>query len=114
MKDYHCAIASESEKNVPEGKVTAQLAEFFKVFGDDTRIRLLFALEKGECCVRDLSLILDMQQPAVSHQLKFLRQNRLVTQRKEGKKTFYALDDQHIYDILAVGMAHISEEREQS
>lgn len=110
MKDYHCAIAAESEKNVPEPKVTEEMANFFKIFGDDTRIRLLFALEKGECCVRDLSLILEMQQPAVSQQLRLLKQQKLVSSRREGKKTFYAVDDKNIYDILKMGLAHISED----
>ncbi len=110
MKQYHRAMASVLEKNVPESKYTEELADFFKIFGNNTRIRLLFALEKGECCVHDLSLILDIQQPIVSSQLKILRQYKLVSCRREGKNKFYSLEDQHIYDILNVGFAHILEE----
>ena len=85
------------------------LAAFFKAFGDSTRLLILHALSRGECCVSELASSLDMTQSAVSHQLQLLRQNRLVKYRREGKQIYYSLDDDHVYAILAAGIEHISE-----
>lgn len=112
-KDFHCPTAQAAEESIPEDMNTRDLADFFKIFGDNTRIRLLFALESSELCVHDLSLILEMQPSAVSHQLKSLRFHKVVKQRKEGKKVFYSLRDQHISTILNMGYSHLCHEKEE-
>ena len=85
------------------------LAELFKVFGDSTRIRILFVLFEAEVCVCDLAEALNMTQSAVSHQLKILKQSKLVKARREGKSVFYSLADQHVRAIIAQGREHIEE-----
>ena len=87
-----------------------ELAELFKTFGDATRIRILFALYEHEMCVCDLTESLQMTQSAISHQLKILKQNKLVKNRREGKMIFYSLADQHVKKIIAQGMEHVMEE----
>jgi ArsR family transcriptional regulator, lead/cadmium/zinc/bismuth-responsive transcriptional repressor len=86
------------------------LAEFFKVFGDSTRLRIISILEESELCVNDIAEKLRMNQSAISHQLRILKQNRLVKQRREGKAVFYSLDDTHVVDIFRQGIEHISEQ----
>lgn len=88
-----------------------ELAEFFKIFGDATRIRILQTLLEGERNVGDLADVLEMSQSAVSHQLRVLRQNDLVKYRKEGKTVFYSLDDEHIRMVLEQGMTHLRHKR---
>lgn len=85
------------------------LAELFKVFGDSTRIRILSALELSELCVCDISSCLNMTKSAISHQLRILRQAKLVKARKVGKEVFYSLDDDHVSKILDCGFSHINE-----
>ena len=86
------------------------LAELFKVFGDSTRIRILHALLETELCVGDMAQILNLTQSAVSHQLKILKDAKLVRFRREGKIIFYALDDEHVRNILSMGVEHVEEE----
>ena len=88
-----------------------EMAEFFKIFGDGTRIRVLQTLMEGEKNVGDLAEVLEMSQSAVSHQLRVLRQNDLVKYRKEGKVVFYSLDDEHVEEVLQQGMAHLRHKR---
>ena len=88
----------------------ADLAEFFKIFGDTTRIRMLYVLLCSEMCVCDLAQILSMTQSAISHQLRILKQMDLVKSRREGKTVFYSLSDGHIKTILSQGLDHIQEE----
>ncbi len=89
--------------------VTVQnLAEIFKVLGDPTRVKIIYALTQKELCVCDLAAVLNMSQSAVSHQLRVLRNLRLVKYRKEGKIVYYALDDQHIVKLFNEGLEHIS------
>ncbi len=87
------------------------LADLFKIFGDTTRIKILFALHDEELCVSDIANGLSMTQSAVSHQLKVLRQNKLIKSRREGKSIFYSLADSHVVSILEQGLEHISEGR---
>lgn len=96
---------------IPSDQSLEPLADFFKVFGDKTRIKILYLLKEHELCVCDLADCLGMTSPAVSHQLRVLKTNRLIISRRQGKSVFYSLDDQHIHDILAEGMTHISEEK---
>lgn len=86
-----------------------ELADLFKLFGDSTRIAILWALSESELCVCDLCALLQMKQPAVSHQLKNLKQARVVKARREGKVIFYSLDDDHIRKLLNLGMEHLLE-----
>jgi ArsR family transcriptional regulator len=83
------------------------LVEFFKVMGDTTRLRILIALEKNEFCVSDLSCMLNMTQSAISHQLKALKNAKLIKSRRDGRIIYYSLDDDHIKDILAQSMTHV-------
>ncbi len=84
------------------------LANFYKVFGDQTRVRILHVLSLEEICVCDIAALLDMSQSAISHQLRLLKKNRLVKSRREGKMVYYSLDDEHIEEILAMGVEHLS------
>ncbi|SCY02391.1 ArsR family transcriptional regulator [Lachnospiraceae bacterium XBB2008] len=91
-------------------KTADELAELFKVFGDPTRLRVLSVLIDGELCVQDIADSLDMTQSAISHQLKILKNSHLVKSRREGKQIMYALDDDHVRTIIAMGMEHIEED----
>ena len=90
-------------------KELTELAELFKVFGDSSRIKILYALFEKELGVGDIADTIDMTISAVSHQLRILKQNHLVKSRREGKSIFYSLDDDHVYKILAMGKEHIEE-----
>lgn len=93
----------------PAEEVLYDLAELFKVFGDSTRIRILYALVESELCVGDIAQLLNLGQSAVSHQLKLLKDAKLVRYRREGRIIFYALDDEHVRNILNMGMEHVEE-----
>ncbi|MBI5551971.1 MAG: helix-turn-helix transcriptional regulator [Desulfobacterales bacterium] len=100
------------QEKMPASSVLAELADFYKLFGDGTRLRILTALSIAELCVCDLSALLDMKQPAVSHQLRVLKQGRVVRARREGKVVYYALNDEHIRNVLQVGLEHLGERQE--
>lgn len=85
------------------------LAELFKIFGDPTRIKILYAMLDTERCVNDIAGLLEMSQSSVSHQLRILKTSKLVKSRREGKSIFYSLDDEHVRSILSMGMEHIME-----
>ncbi|MBO5237902.1 MAG: helix-turn-helix transcriptional regulator [Lachnospiraceae bacterium] len=95
--------------NQPPEEVLYEVAELFKVFGDSTRIRILYALFGNELCVGDIAEVLSMSQSSVSHQLRILKDAKLVKFRREGKSIFYALDDDHVYHIMEMGMEHVEE-----
>ncbi len=100
----------ENQKNeMPEEATLYDLADFFKIFGDSTRISILFALDGEELCVCDIASLLGMTKSAVSHQLKILRQSSLVKYRKVGKNVFYSLADDHVRDIIEKACEHIKE-----
>lgn len=102
--------SKEIDETIPVDEELTDLAEFFKIFGDKTRLHILFLLfSKPETRVNELSDVMSMHQTAISHQLKILRHMRLVTYRKEGRNVFYSLNDQHIHDILNIGMQHVQE-----
>lgn len=94
---------------MPEETELYDLAELFKVFGDSTRIRILFVLFEAEVCVCDIAKVLNMTQSAISHQLRILKANKLVNSRREGKSVFYSLADGHVRTIIAQGREHIEE-----
>ena len=114
----HCEVShehkhdekiTELKRMMPEEDKLYDLAELFKCFGDSTRIRILFALFENEMCVCDLADSLNMTQSAVSHQLKILKQMKLITNRREGKSIIYMLADSHVSSIIAQGIEHILE-----
>lgn len=105
----HEDAVSEVLGEMPDVETLYDLAELFKVFGDSTRIKILYALFEAELCVCDISKLLGLTQSAVSHQLRVLKNSRLVKFRREGKTVFYALADGHVRRIIAQGMDHIKE-----
>ena len=105
----HEDLVKKVNEGMPEEEELYDLAELFKVFGDSTRIRILFVLFEAEVCVCDLAEVLHMTQSVVSHQLKILKQAKLVSARREGKSVFYSLADDHVRTIIAQGREHIEE-----
>ncbi|MEJ8733667.1 ArsR/SmtB family transcription factor [Mediterraneibacter sp. ICN-202921] len=105
----HKDIVKNVQEHMPREEELRDLADFFKVFGDTTRIRILCTLFQTEMCVCDLAQTLDMTQSAISHQLRILKQMKLVVNRREGKTVFYSLADGHIKTIMDQGMEHIRE-----
>lgn len=105
----HKDIIDEVGEGMPEEERLYDLAELFKVFGDTTRIKILYALFAAEMCVCDIAALLNMSQSAISHQLRVLKQARLVKYRKQGKVVYYTLDDEHVKEIFDQGLIHINE-----
>ena len=105
----HENVVQDVLRRMPEEELLYDLAEFFKVFGDSTRIRILYALKENELCVCDIANLLDLTQTAVSHQLRVLKSSKLVKARRSGKTVFYSLDDDHIHSILDMGIHHLEE-----
>ena len=106
---YNANIIDMLKNRLPDTKMINSLSEVFKVFGDATRIKILWVLFDNEKCVYDISESLDMSQSAISHQLRVLKQARLVRSRRDGKNTFYSLDDEHVERIIEQVLIHISE-----
>ena len=107
--EIHEDLLQAVEADMPDEEELFDLAELFKIFGDSTRIRILFVLSKSELCVYDIAEALSMTPSAVSHQLKVLRQARLIRNRREGKQIFYSLADEHVSTIIAMGIEHLEE-----
>lgn len=105
----HESLVHQIEDGMPSEEIIHDLADFYKVFGDVTRIKILSVLFQAELCVCDLAEVVGMTQSAVSHQLRVLKQMKLVKNRREGKTVFYSLADGHIQSILNQGMEHIME-----
>ncbi|MDD2586603.1 MAG: metalloregulator ArsR/SmtB family transcription factor [Syntrophomonadaceae bacterium] len=105
----HEEIVYMVKKEMPAEETLYDLAELFKVFGDTTRVKILYALFAAEMCVCDIASLLGMTQSAISHQLRVLKQARLVKNRRDGKVMYYSLDDEHIKHIFDQGLLHINE-----
>lgn len=105
----HKDLLKTVNEKMPDETVLYDVSELFKVFGDSTRIRILFVLFECEVCVCDLAEALNMTQSAISHQLKILKQSKLVKSRRDGKQVFYSLADEHVRTIIAMGIEHITE-----
>ena len=105
----HSELVKKVRERMPDVDELYDLAELFKVFGDSTRIRILFALFESDICVCDLAESLNMTQSAISHQLKILKQSKLVKSRREGRSVFYYLADDHVRTIIDQGREHIEE-----
>ncbi len=105
----HADIVEKVKKNMPEESVLYDLSDFFKVLGDSTRVKILWALDEHEMCVCDLAALLNMTKSAISHQLRSLKQANLVKFRRKGKIVFYSLADDHVKQIYEMGLEHIKE-----
>ncbi len=105
----HKDVVNRVKGKMPQEETLYDLAELFKVFGDTTRIRILWALDESEMCVCDIANLLGMTQSAISHQLRILKQADLVKNRRDGKVVYYSLDDEHVKQILDKGLTHINE-----
>ena len=107
--EVHAAALEQVRALLPPDEVLYDLAELFKIFGDSTRVKLLYALLESELCVCDLAGLMEVSQSAVSHQLRVLKASKLVKFRREGKTVYYSLADEHVIRILSQGMEHIQE-----
>jgi len=105
----HENVVNEVKDKMPKEEILYDLAELFKVFGDSTRIKILWALDEAEMCVCDIAALLNMTQSAISHQLRVLKQANLVKNRREGKVVYYSLNDDHVKQIFNQGLDHIYE-----
>ncbi len=105
----HEEIVAEVKKSMADDETVADISDFFRIFGDSTRIKILWALDKSELCVCDIAALISMTKSAVSHQLKVLRDARLVKSRREGKVIFYSLADDHVKYIFEKAVEHLGE-----
>ncbi len=109
VNEIHQDLVDKVMTEMPDEDTLYELSELFKVFGDSTRIRILYVLYEAEVCVCDLAEVLHMSQSAVSHQLKNLKSARLIKSRRVGKQVFYSLSDDHVATIISMGREHIEE-----
>lgn len=107
----HQDVVDIVRNKIPKDETLNNLAELFKVFGDLTRVKILHVLYQSEMCVCDVATLLEMNQSAISHQLRVLKQARLVKYRRDGKVVYYSLDDSHIMNIFDQGLIHIEENK---
>lgn len=107
----HQEVVNKVQKELLDDSLTFDIADFFKIFGDSTRVKILWALERHEMCVCDLAYLLQMTKSAISHQLRILRNHKLVRIRKDGKFVYYELSDEHVKDILEKSLEHLEEGR---
>lgn len=102
-------IVNKVLEQQPDDEILYDLAELFKVFGDSTRIKILYSMFENELCVNDIARLLNLSQSSVSHQLRILKTSKLVKFRREGKSIYYSLDDEHVRSIISMGMEHVEE-----
>jgi ArsR family transcriptional regulator len=107
----HADVVDTVKKKMPDEDELFDLSDFFKVLGDSTRVKIMYALDQSEMCVCDLAVLLNMTKSAISHQLTSLRRANLVKYRKEGKIVFYSLTDNHVKEIIEKGLDHIRENK---
>jgi len=105
----HQDVIDKVMSDLPDEEILYDLADLFKIFGDSTRIKILYVLFEAEMCVCDIAQLLNMTQSAISHQLRLLKQSKLVKYRREGKTVFYSLADDHVRAIIGQGMEHVAE-----
>jgi DNA-binding transcriptional ArsR family regulator len=105
----HEEVVAAVRKKMPNDEVLLDLADLFKVFSDSTRVKIICALLRAEMCVCDIAALLGMSKSAISHQLRTLRQTRLVKYRREGNVVYYSLEDEHVGNIFDQGLTHVSE-----
>ena len=109
LMHVHQEIVDKVNQQMPEDEILFDLAELFKIFGDSTRIKILYLLFESEMCVCDIAQLLNMTQSAISHQLQVLKKSKLVKYRRDGKTVFYSLADGHVRTIIDQGMEHVAE-----
>ena len=109
MPHDHEAILQKVRRDLPTDELLCDLADLYKIFGDTTRIKILYALLESEMCVCGIADLLGMTQSAISHQLRLLKQFKLVKNRRDGKTVYYSLADDHVRSIIGQGMEHIRE-----
>lgn len=116
FNDEKCEVTLIHEDNVkkainelPDDELIADLSDMFKIFGDQTRVKILMALESGEMCVCDIAAVMNMSQSAISHQLRVLKQSNIVKTRREGKVVYYSISDDHVKEIFNTAMVHVQE-----
>lgn len=114
--DEKCEVTLIHEDNVkkainelPDDELIADLSDMFKIFGDQTRVKILMALESGELCVCDIAAVMNMSQSAISHQLRVLKQSNIVKTRRQGKVVYYSISDDHVKEIFDIAMVHVQE-----
>jgi len=107
----HSDVVESVKKKMPDEDILYDLSDFFKVLGDSTRVKIMWALDESEMCVCDLAVLLNMTKSAISHQLKSLKQANLVKFRREGKVVYYSLSDDHVKEIFEKGLEHIREDK---
>ena len=114
MKDYECDcniihedIIIDTKKKMLDDKMFLKVGNFFKIIGDDTRLKILYALDSNEMCVCDIANLLSMTKSAVSHQLSLLKENGLVKSNKVGREVYYTLDDEHVREVIEVACTHV-------
>ena len=107
----HSEVVEKVKSEIGNDEIIFELADFYKIFGDTTRVKILCALDKSELCVCDVSSLLNMTISAVSHQLKILREANLVKTRRDGKVVYYSLLDEHVKEIIECGMEHVLENK---
>ena len=111
LEAIHQDTVEMVKEKLPQEEILYDLGDFFKILGDTTRIKILSTLYQSEMCVCDIAVTLGMTQSAISHQLRVLKQGRLVKYRKEGKVVYYSLDDEHVIHIIEQALTHIGEKR---
>ena len=116
IHDEKCEVTLIHEDNVkkainelPDDELIADLSDMFKIFGDQTRVKILMALESGELCVCDIAAVMDMSQSAISHQLRVLKQSNIVKTRRQGKVVYYSISDDHVKEIFDIAIVHVQE-----
>ena len=116
FNDEKCEVTLIHEDNVkkainelPNDELIADSSDMFKIFGDQTRVKILMALENGELCVCDIAAVMNMSQSAISHQLRVLKQSNIVKTRREGKVVYYSISDDHVKEIFNMAMVHVQE-----
>ncbi len=103
-----------AKENMPDDVIIDEVSDFFRILGDTTRIRILFALDNSEMCVCDIANVLGMTKSSISHQLSTLRLNKIVKCRREGKEVYYSLDDGHVREVFEVATRHVMERGEEN
>ena len=119
FNDEKCEVTLIHENNVkkainelPDDELIADLSDMFKIFGDQTRMKILMALESGELCVCDIAAVMNMSQSAISHQLRVLKQSNIVKTRRQGKVVYYSISDDHVKEIFDIAIVHVQELRQ--
>ena len=109
LQKEHEDIVEKVLEQQPDDEILYDLAELFKVFGDSTRLKILYSMFENELCVNDIARLLNLSQSSVSHQLRILKTSKLVKFRRKGKSIYYSLDDEHVRSIISMGMEHVEE-----